>query len=294
VLAPLAKAVELRSVEPLDPDDPRPPFQQVANALRAAIRTRRFEPGDQLPSLTELSKAYGVSLMTVQKALGVLRDEGLVISRQGKGSFVRQRTERAVGLRPHVEQAFSRQRVSIDFAGFSGETLAGALQEPLDKIRIGRLTPEEISVRVLLPDLSVPVGLPALADTSADDERVRARAQQIATRFNQAIMDSLHELADLELVRSVSAEVHVYRTSPVFKLYILNAEEVFFGFYPVFEHKVAIDGESVGIYDPMGKDAILFHFTSSDDETSVGAQYVTEAQKWFNSVWNSVSRPVAP
>jgi DNA-binding GntR family transcriptional regulator len=128
-------------VEPLDPDDPRPPFQQVANALRAAIRTRRFEPGEKLPSLNELSKSYGVSLMTVQKAIGVIRDEGLIISRQGKGSFVRQRTERAVGLRPHIEQAFEQSRVTIDFAGFTGETLAGAIQEPLDKIRVGRLTP---------------------------------------------------------------------------------------------------------------------------------------------------------
>jgi DNA-binding transcriptional regulator YhcF (GntR family) len=256
-------------VEPLDPDDPRPPFQQVANVLRAAIRTRRFEPGEQLPSLNELSKAYGVSLMTVQKALGILRDEGLVISRQGKGSFVRQRTERAVGLRPHIEQAFDRQRVTIDFAGFSGETLAGALQEPLDKIRIGRLTPDEITLRVLLPDLTVPVGLPALASTKLDDERVRARAQQIASRFNQVITDSLQELADLQLVRSVSAEVRAYRTSPMFKLYIINGDEVFFGFYPVLEHKVSIENEPTAIFDPMGKDAALFHFASSDDDTEV-------------------------
>ena len=76
-------------VQPLDPDDPRPPFQQVAHALRAAIGARRFAPGDQLPSLNELAKGYGVSLMTVQRALGVLRDEGVIISQQGKGTFVR-------------------------------------------------------------------------------------------------------------------------------------------------------------------------------------------------------------
>ncbi|WP_219417712.1 GntR family transcriptional regulator [Pseudonocardia nigra] len=279
-------------MEHLDPDDPRPPFQQVANALRAAIRTRRFEPGEQLPSLNELSKAYGVSLMTVQKALGLLRDEGLVISRQGKGSFVRQRTERAVGLRPHIEQAFDRPRVTIDFAGFSGETLAGTLQEPLDKIRIGRLTPDEITLRVLLPDLTVPVGLPALASTKLDDERVRDRAQQIARRFNQVITDSLQELADLQLVRSVSAEIRVYQTSPLFKLYIINGDEVFFGFYPVLEHKVSIENKPTTILDPMGKDAVLFHFASSDDDTAIGAQYVREAQKWFDSVWQSVGRPV--
>ncbi|MGD9528375.1 MAG: GntR family transcriptional regulator, partial [Pseudonocardia sp.] len=264
-------------MEPLDPDDPRPPFQQVANALRAAIRTRKFQPGEQLPSLNEISKSYGVSLMTVQKAVGVLRDEGLVISRQGKGSFVRQRTERAVGLRPHVEQAFERDRVTIDFAGFSGETLAGALQEPLDKIRIGRLTPDSITLRVLLPDLSVPAGLPALASTAADDERVRARVAHISDRASGALADALHELAELDLVQAASLEVRTFGTSPLFKLFIINAEEVFFGFYPVVEHKVLIDREPTAILDPMGKDAILFHFAASEDDTSTGTQYVSEA-----------------
>ncbi len=280
-------------MESLDPDDPRPPFQQVANVLRAAIRTRRFEPGDQLPSLSELSKTYSVSLMTVQKALGLLRDEGLVISRQGKGSFVRQRTERAIGLRPHIERAFDQERVTIDFAGFSGETLSGAIQEPLDKIRIGRLTPDEINLRILLPDLSVPVGLPALASTGQDDERIRARSTQIARRFNDAMTDSLQELADMKLVRTATVEVRTYRTSPLFKLYVINGEEVFFGFYPVLEHKVQIAGEPTAIFDPMGKDAVLFHFATSDDDTSVGAQYVTEAQKWFNSVWQTVGKTPA-
>lgn len=279
-------------MEPLDPDDPRPPFQQVANALRAAIRTRKFQPGEQLPSLTEISKSYGVSLMTVQKSIGLLRDEGLVISRQGKGSFVRQRTERAVGLRPHVEQAFEREKVTIDFAGFSGETLAGALQEPLDKIRIGRLTPASITLRVLLPDLAVPVGLPALASTASDDERVRERMSRISDRASGGLADALHELAELELVQAASLEVRLYRTSPLFKLFIINGDEAFFGFYPVVEHKVRIDGESTAILDPMGKDAILFRFATSEDDASTGSQYVSEAQRWFDSVWQTIAKPM--
>jgi DNA-binding transcriptional regulator YhcF (GntR family) len=266
----------------------------VANALRAAIRTRRFEPGEQLPSLKELATNYDVSLMTVQKALAVLRDENLIVSRQGKGSFVRQRTERPVGLRPHVERAFEQPSVQIDFAGFSGETLTGALQEPLDKIRVGRLTPERIGLRVLLPDLTAPMGLPALASTGADDERVRARASQIARRFNQVLTDSVTELADLKLVQSASVEIRTYRTSPLFKLFIINREEVFFGFYPVLEHEVRLDGEAAAIYDPMGKDAVLFHFATSEDDSTVGAQYVAEAQKWFDSVWQTVGRPLTP
>src|SRR5215207_692709 len=136
----------------LDPDDPRPPYVQVAGALRAAILTKTLEPGDQLPSGSQLSKRYGVARMTVQQAIRVLRDEGLVVSRQGSGVFVRDRTARPVGLRPVVERAFQRPQVSIDFFGFTAETLLGVIQEPLDKIRAGGPAPESIAIRMLVPD----------------------------------------------------------------------------------------------------------------------------------------------
>src|SRR4051794_35791081 len=103
----------------IDPDDPRPPYVQIANSLRAAVRSRTLAPGEKLPSGTELAKHYGVARMTVQQANRVLREEGLLVSRQGSGVFVRERTERPIGLRPHVEQAFSEPAVRVDFAGFS-------------------------------------------------------------------------------------------------------------------------------------------------------------------------------
>jgi DNA-binding GntR family transcriptional regulator len=73
----------------LDPDDPRPPYEQVAAALRAAIGDGRYQPGDQLPSRTNLAKDYAVAPMTVQAALRELREEGLIVSRQGAGVYVR-------------------------------------------------------------------------------------------------------------------------------------------------------------------------------------------------------------
>jgi DNA-binding transcriptional regulator YhcF (GntR family) len=278
------------AMDKLDPDDPRPPFQQVVAVLRASILTRKLDPGEQLPSFGELAKHFGVAPMTVQKAIGILRDEGLVITRQGKGSFVRQRTERAVGLRPHVEQAFESGQVTIDFAGFSAETLYGVIQEPLDKLRAGRLGAESLAIRILLPDLSVPVGLPSLAEDGTDSADVRRRADRIAVRSTEAIHDAVGELAALNLVASASAEVRTFRTSPLFKLFILNGNEAFFGFYPVVQHSVAVAGQPTEIFDPMGKDAVLFHYAKSDDESAIDSLYVEEAQKWFNSVWETVAR----
>lgn len=277
----------------LDPDDPRPPYLQIANALRAAILTRKLAPGEKLPSGTELSRRYGVARMTVQQALRILKDEGLVFSRAGSGVFVRERTERPVGLRPHVERTFERRRVSIDFAGFSGETLHGVLQEPLDKIRVGRLTPESVRIRMLLPDTTEPMSLPCRVADLADDPAFRQRATRITRRHTDAIVDSVAELAEIGLVKEASVQVRLHRCAPLFKLYVLNREEAFFGFYPVVEHEVPLNGETTVVWDLMGKDATLFHQAGGDDIESTGARYVEQAQLWFDSMWRSVGREPA-
>lgn len=273
----------------LDPDDPRPPYQQVANALRAAILTRKLAPGEKLPSGSELASRYGVARMTVQQAIRLLRDEGLIVSRQGSGVFVRERTTRAVALRPHVERAFEQPKVSIDFAGFSGETLHGVMQEPLDKIREGQLRPESISIRILIPDTSQPWTIPCRVADQGDEPAFRQRADQISRRHTDAITESVAELADLGLVNTTSAQVRVHGATPMFKLYILNRDEAFFGFYPIAEHTVSLHGQAVPMYDLMGKDATLFHYERTDEPSSIGGQYIDQAQAWFDSMWATVS-----
>lgn len=274
----------------LDPDDPRPPYQQVANALRAAILTRKFAPGDKLPSGSELAQRYGVARMTVQQAVRLLREEGLVVSRQGSGIYVRERITRAVALRPHVERAFEQPKVSIDFSGFSGETLHGVLQEPLDKIRVGQLVPESITIRILVPDTNLQWGVPCRVDDLADEPAFRERHEHIMQRHTEAITESVGELADLGLVRSVTAQVRIYGTVPLFKLYILNDVEAFFGFYPISKHIVTLDGQPVPMYDLMGKDTTLFHYAIDDDPASMASQYVEQARAWFDAAWHTVGR----
>jgi DNA-binding transcriptional regulator YhcF (GntR family) len=273
----------------LDPDDPKQSSQQIANKLRAAILTRKLAPGDRLPSQPELAARYGVARETVKRALEILRSERLIISRQGSGAFVRAQTQRAVELRPHIEAAFEQEHVSIDFAGFSGETLRDAISEALDKVRAGRLAPKSISIRVMLSDMSVPMALPARAETRLDDPVVRERAERITRRAADGILDQVHELADLGLVPSSAAQVRVHRATPLFKLYILNNEEVFFGFYPAIERTVTIKGAPVAIFDLMGKDVPLFHYAVSDDDTSDGTQFVSASRAWFDSLWESIA-----
>jgi len=276
-------------LDDLEPDDQRPASQQIAGVLRAIILTKRIGPGERLPSQLDLATRYGVARETVKTALRILRDERLIITRQGTGAFVRTSTEKPVGLRPHIEAAFERTHVSIDFAGFSGETLHGALTEPLDKIRAGRLSPESIAVRVLLPDLSQPSSVPAAAEEGGDDDAVRRRAERIMRRHADSLVDEVHELADLGLVRSANAEIRHHRTAALFKLYIINNEQAFFGFYPVVKHTVTIEKTPTPIYDVMGKDVPLFPYAAGDDEDPA-SQYIEQARGWFDSVWTTIAR----
>lgn len=69
--------------------DPRPRYQQLAAILRRRIRTGDLPPRSQLPTEAELATTYRAGRGTVRLALGVLRNEGLIQSEQGRGSFVR-------------------------------------------------------------------------------------------------------------------------------------------------------------------------------------------------------------
>jgi DNA-binding GntR family transcriptional regulator len=68
--------------------DQRPAYQQIADDLRAAIASGRYQVGDQLPAERELARRYGVAAMTIRHGLDVLRDEGLVVSTEKRGHFI--------------------------------------------------------------------------------------------------------------------------------------------------------------------------------------------------------------
>ncbi|GAA3298259.1 hypothetical protein Dvina_52260 [Dactylosporangium vinaceum] len=136
--------------------------------------------------------------------------------------------------------------MSIDFAGFSGETLQGALAEVLDRVRAGQLASKRIAIRVMVSDMGVPMAIPAGADTASDDPTVRERAERITSRSLDAIVDQVHELGELGLVESATVQARVHSASPLLKLYIINDSEVFFGFYPGHRTNGGVQGRAAG------------------------------------------------
>jgi GntR family transcriptional regulator len=68
-----------------------PPYLQIAQQVRQALRMGVLAVGDQLPSVREVTAATAVNPNTVLKAYRDLEREGLVEARTGHGRFVRAR-----------------------------------------------------------------------------------------------------------------------------------------------------------------------------------------------------------
>ena len=66
-----------------------PPICIIANQIAEQIGAGVYRPGDQLPTEAQLRAQYGVSPMTVRRAINILLERGLVTTTQGKGTFVR-------------------------------------------------------------------------------------------------------------------------------------------------------------------------------------------------------------
>ncbi len=73
-----------------DQDAQRQPASKlIADTIRRQIESGELPPGAQLPSERDLASTYGTARNTAREAIRILADAGLVITDQGKGSFVR-------------------------------------------------------------------------------------------------------------------------------------------------------------------------------------------------------------
>jgi GntR family transcriptional regulator len=65
-----------------------PAYLQLARILREMITSGEIAPRQPMPSIKSITQQYGVAKGTAEKALGVLRDEGLVVTVPGRGIYV--------------------------------------------------------------------------------------------------------------------------------------------------------------------------------------------------------------
>lgn len=122
----------------MNPDGSSPLYTQLARDLERDIRAGRYGAGQALPSERVLAEALQVSRITARKAIGVLVEQGLVVQRQGSGSYVA----------PYLEQALVR------LCSFT-EELARRGYQPSSEWLLRKVGPARLEER---KDLGLPAG----------------------------------------------------------------------------------------------------------------------------------------
>ncbi|MGW7607011.1 GntR family transcriptional regulator [Streptomyces sp. NPDC054766] len=272
----------------------RLPPQEIADVLRERIRSGLLKAGDRLPTQAELADEFGVERGTVRLALRELQEDGL-LSNVSKGSPPRiaevaptrngpQPT--MVGLAPRLAEAFSVPHVRIDAACLTAETLMVALGEPVRQIHDGRIRPERIDVRILLPSREINLAFPISVEGRGDDDPVHERWLQQRNAQGHVLRHNLQSLRS-----SHGIDVHVtFRAlpfTPPVKLYLLNGSEALIAYYMITRREETVESGVLDMYDALGSASLLFSF-----EKRAGGRdtaFVDESQKWFNALWETIT-----
>jgi GntR family transcriptional regulator len=104
----------------VDKADPTDLYEQVAADIRRAIADGEAQPGERLPPAKDLAAVLGVNANTVFRALRVLRDEGLLEFRRGRGVSV-------VGT-PEQGAVINQARELVELARRHGYTIDELIQ----------------------------------------------------------------------------------------------------------------------------------------------------------------------
>jgi GntR family transcriptional regulator len=79
--------------------DPRPMYLQIVEQIRRRVAVGDWQPGQEIPSIRALAAATRVSVITVKRAFLELEHEGVLVTRQGRGTFVAETVALAQNLR---------------------------------------------------------------------------------------------------------------------------------------------------------------------------------------------------
>ena len=100
--------------------DPTDLYEQVAAEIRRAIADGEAKPGERLPAAKDLAAILGVNKNTVLRSLQLLRDEGLLEFRRGRGITVTGTPERGAVVQ--------RAKELVEFARYQGYQLDELVQ----------------------------------------------------------------------------------------------------------------------------------------------------------------------
>jgi GntR family transcriptional regulator len=72
----------------INKNSPLPIYYQLEQGIKEMIEKGQLKPGEMIPSERELAEAYNISRMTVRQAINNLVNDGYLVRKRGKGTFV--------------------------------------------------------------------------------------------------------------------------------------------------------------------------------------------------------------
>ncbi|MUT92820.1 winged helix-turn-helix domain-containing protein [Streptomyces sp. Z38] len=282
------------------PQRPQRTHREVADELRARIRSGVLRPGQRMPTQAQLAAEFGVERQAVRGALRILQSEHLLTNiSKGAPATVAERADRAaagpaappqpttVALAPRIASAFEAEHVHIDTVCLTAVSLTLAMGEPLRQIYAGRLKPAKVDVRVLLPSRSIDLAFPVpVGGRQGHDDPVHERWLAQRNAQGQVLR---HNLLALRATHGIDVRV-TFRAlpfTPPVKLYLLNNTEALFAYYTVTRSEAQIGQESLPTYDAQGVRSMLFAFEQGDGLRDT--TFVEQSHLWFNALWETIS-----
>lgn len=108
--------------------DGRPMYLQIMEQIRRRIAVGDWPPGTQMPSIRQLAVALSVSVITVKRAYRDLEQQGVIVTRHGKGSIVAPGADAGAQLVEEDLERLLAQAVELgSLLGYSPQQLAARL-----------------------------------------------------------------------------------------------------------------------------------------------------------------------
>jgi GntR family transcriptional regulator len=112
----------------LSQTDGRPLYLQIIEQIKQRIAAGDWRQGQELPSIRALAAETRVSVITVKRAYMELEREGVIVTRQGKGSFVAETADLDVALRvQQLDEHLAAAASLADLLGLGGRELQARL-----------------------------------------------------------------------------------------------------------------------------------------------------------------------
>lgn len=111
--------------------DELPIYRQLMRQIADGVAAGRLKPGDRLPSIRELAEELVIAPLTIKKAYDELERNGLIVTRQGRGTFVNEfvRVEKAAVRSERLREPARRLAAQAVVAGISTEELLKVVEQ---------------------------------------------------------------------------------------------------------------------------------------------------------------------